>query len=292
MSEPETIEAEVAEIMLPAVQAAPVNLFRTEEPVEIIRRATETATALATVLRAQNLTVKIQNREHVRVEGWTLLGSMLGVFPVCEWTRKLEDGWEARVEARTLAGAVVGAAEAECLRTENTWKSRDDYALRSMAQTRATSKALRQPLGFVVSLAGFDPTPAEEMPRDSGASSLAGSGAPEVRIEGPIPLPLPRNWPTITKYVSEYDEFTHDTFFKFAASARRLLYPGSVDTKDLGKEEKAELLKVAAGAALALRNAHRVNDFPPPTVVEIRAAWASVLEGQELALPESEEAPE
>ena len=33
-----------------------------------------------------------------------------------------------------------------------------------MAQTRATSKALRQPLGFVITLAGFDPTPAEEMP--------------------------------------------------------------------------------------------------------------------------------
>src|SRR3972149_11347474 len=178
MSEPETIEAEVAEITPPAVQAAPVNLFRTEEPVEIIRRATETATALATVLRAQNLPVTIGNREHVRVEGWTLLGSMLGVFPVCEWTRKLEDGWEARVEARTLSGAVVGAAEAECLRSEAQWRSREDYALRSMAQTRATSKALRQPLGFVVSLAGFDPTPAEEMPRDSGGSSPAGRGAP------------------------------------------------------------------------------------------------------------------
>jgi hypothetical protein len=35
-----------------------------------------------------------------------------------------------------------------------------------MAQTRATSKALRQPLGFVMQLAGFNPTPAEEMPRD------------------------------------------------------------------------------------------------------------------------------
>jgi hypothetical protein len=77
----------------------------------------------------------------------------------------MDDGWEARVEARTRAGEIVGAAEAECLRSENTWANRDDYALRSMAQTRATSKALRQPLGFVMQLAGFNPTPAEEMPR-------------------------------------------------------------------------------------------------------------------------------
>jgi hypothetical protein len=77
---------------------------------------------------------------------------MLGVFPVCVWTRPLERdgqqfGWEARVEARTRSGELVGAAESQCTRDENTWAKRDDYALRSMAQTRATSKALRQPLG-------------------------------------------------------------------------------------------------------------------------------------------------
>jgi hypothetical protein len=33
-----------------------------------------------------------------------------------------------------------------------------------MAQTRAASKALRQPLGFVVVLAGYEATPADEMP--------------------------------------------------------------------------------------------------------------------------------
>jgi len=75
-------------------------------------------------------------------------------------------GWEARVEARTRDGALVGAAESECLRAESKWADRDDYALRSMAQTRATSKALRQPLGFVVALAGYAVTPAEEMPDD------------------------------------------------------------------------------------------------------------------------------
>jgi hypothetical protein len=147
---------------------APATLFGTNDPEAVIEQATRSATALADVIKKQKLTVTISRREHVRVEGWTLLGSMLGVFPVCVWTRKLEDGWEARVEARTRAGEVVGAAEAECLRSESSWASRDDYALRSMAQTRATSKALRQPLGFVMQLAGFDATPAEEMPSMSG----------------------------------------------------------------------------------------------------------------------------
>jgi hypothetical protein len=289
MTEPETIEAEVAEIMLPAVREQhAVNLFGDASPVTVIERATEAANALAAVIESKKLYAQIGPKKHVVVEGWTLLGSMLGVFPVVEWTRPLEDGWEARVVARTRNGDEVGAAEAMCTRRENAWKSRDEYALRSMAQTRAVSKALRHPLGFVMTLAGYEATPEGEMPTDSGASMGAGSGAPEVRIEGPDPLPLPRNWAMITKYVSEYDEFTHDTFFQFAASARRLLYPGSVDTKDLSKEEKAELLKVAAGAALVLCNSVPAQGFPPPTVDEIRAAWASVLEGQELALPEPE----
>lgn len=138
-------------------------LFGTTEPVEIVAKARDVANALKGVIRSQGLISNIQGREYVRVEGWTLLGTMLGVFPVNVWTREKENGWEARVEARNMQGVVLGAAEAECTRDERTWSGRDSYALRSMAQTRATSKALRMPLGFVVTLAGFEATPAEEM---------------------------------------------------------------------------------------------------------------------------------
>jgi hypothetical protein len=74
------------------------------------------------------------------------------------------DGYIARVEARTRAGDLVGAAEAECSRAESTWARRDAYALRSMAQTRAIGRALRAPLGQIVVLAGYEPAGAEEMP--------------------------------------------------------------------------------------------------------------------------------
>jgi hypothetical protein len=153
----------VAAELVPAPAPAPVTLFRSDEPNEIVTRATEYANALAPVIEKRKLSVSIQGRKHVLVEGWTLLGSMLGVFPVLVWSRELENGWEARVEAKTLDGRTVGAAEAMCLRSERSWATRDEYALRSMAQTRATSKALRQPLGFVVTMAGYSATPAEEM---------------------------------------------------------------------------------------------------------------------------------
>jgi hypothetical protein len=143
-------------------QTAPAMLFRSQEPEDIVRQAGAVARALAPVIEDRGLYTDINGRRHVRVEGWTLLGSMLGVFPICVWSRPTDNGWEARVEARTLAGALVGAAEASCTRDEPNWRDKPDYALRSMSQTRATSKALRLPLGFVVALAGYEATPAEE----------------------------------------------------------------------------------------------------------------------------------
>ncbi len=161
------------------------NLFGTQNPVEIVAKATEVADALSDVLEKKGLTSSIQGKKFVRVEGWTLLGTMLGVFPVSVWSRKLDDGWEARVEARTLTGAVVGAAVAECLRSEKSWSKRDDYALRSMAQTRATSKALRVPLGFIVTLAGYEATPFEEMPQQDSSSGAVGDVASPRRQPAP-----------------------------------------------------------------------------------------------------------
>jgi hypothetical protein len=176
VSEP-VVEAQVVDdepgTELASVEHAPTTLFRTDDPAQVLARATDTANALKAVLTEQNMVQRIQGRDHVKVEGWTTLGAMLGVTPVCTWTRQIDQGWEARVEARTLDGRVIGAAEAECLRSESTWKNRDDYAIRSMAQTRATSKALGSVLRFVVTLAGYSGTPAEEMPAEVASAPAA-----------------------------------------------------------------------------------------------------------------------
>lgn len=71
--------------------------------------------------------------------------------------------WEACVEVKTPSGVIVGRAEAMVSRTEETWSRRDDYAVRSMAETRAESRAWRKAIGWVVHMAGYNPTPAEEM---------------------------------------------------------------------------------------------------------------------------------
>ena len=154
--------------LAPYKPQGPISLFGEVTPDEVVARASSAATSLARVIEDKKLYNKIGPRRHVNVEGWTLLGSMLGIFPVVEWSRPTEDGqgWEARVSVRNMAGQEVGSAEAMCTREEKTWKNREDYAIRSMAQTRAVSKAMRHPLGFVMTLAGYDPTPEAEMPAE------------------------------------------------------------------------------------------------------------------------------
>lgn len=143
------------------------NLFG-PDPELALKRMAELATPLADVIEAKKLYATISGRRHITAEGWTTLGGMLGVVPVVCWTRPNEtaDGYVARVEARTLDGRVVGAAESECSRVETKWRNRDPYAIRSMAQTRAIGRALRAPLGQIVVLAGYEPAGAEEIPSE------------------------------------------------------------------------------------------------------------------------------
>lgn len=162
-------------------------LFTGDTPAAVVLRMQDTAKALKGIIETAHgsdgqplvMTLPGRSGKFVRCEGWTTLGAMLSVFPVTIWTRETENGWEARVEARTLSGQVVGAAEAMCARDEGKkWADAAGYALRSMAQTRATSKALRMPLGFVMTLAGYDATPAEEMTFDQPARSAVPQMAP------------------------------------------------------------------------------------------------------------------
>lgn len=144
---------------------APTTLFRTDDPVEVVEKAARVADALKDVIVRKGLFTLIQGKAHIGVEGWQLVGAMLGVTAVCVHTEPVDGGYLATVEARTSDGRVIGRADALCTKHEKRgpWKQADDYARLSMAQTRATSKALKGPLGFVVSLAGYATTPAEEM---------------------------------------------------------------------------------------------------------------------------------
>ena len=216
----DTIEAEAEEMGL-ATQPVPPALFGTpDDPEHTVELMTRHAKALAGIIETQKLYKQIRSKRHILVEGWTTLGAMVGVFPVTVWTKELANGWEARVEARTLSGQIVGAAEAMCTHDEkpgtggstNQWKNADEYALRSMAQTRATSKALRMPLGFIVTLAGFDSTPADEMGSDMGGDyeatpEVVRLGVNAVKVKLTQDLPVDVTTGQISKWWLDEGEF-------------------------------------------------------------------------------------
>jgi hypothetical protein len=200
MPDEEVVDAEFAPLAVREEQTQAPALFGTTDPVESITRMGAVADALKGVLVGKKLISNIQGKEYVQVEGWQLLAGMLRVSAVIEWTKPIEGGgWESRCIVRDPSGNTIGAGEGQCSREERTWTKRDGYALRAMAQTRATSRALRNVLGFIVTLAGFSPTPAEEMPRDS---KRIVSAAP--------PLPQERAKPTLVATEPQEDPLTRE----------------------------------------------------------------------------------
>ncbi len=187
------IEGEIVdeELSLAVRTDSSPTLFGTTDPAAVVEAATAAAIPLAAKVHEQRLSVKIGQGEHVKVEGWQLLGSMLGVFAVPDGDPEpveLDGAWgfKARMKAVTRNGDVVGGGTSYCMRSETRWATADIYAIASMAQTRATSKALKGPLGFVMKLAGFESTPAEEMPRDDERRKAKPSSSFDIALEGDI----------------------------------------------------------------------------------------------------------
>lgn len=123
---------------------------------------------------------------------------------------------------------------------------------------------------------------------DKPEGYATGAKPPDAVVTGPEPLRAPTSWAKVNEYVSAYDETTYETFNKFGDAARRRLFPGSIDTKSLTKEERDELFRLTARAVLSLRESVDASSFPPPTIDDIRRAWASVMEGEELAISEDD----
>jgi hypothetical protein len=189
--EPEIIDVEPAEertAQLVPTQGASAALFGTTDPVEVLVAARRAAEALVQVLEERQLYKQISNKKHVYIEGWLMLAGMLQVSTPNTWVREIIEagervGWEARYEARAADGRLLSSAEGECRRMEEDrkrngeivrkWEHRAEHAIRSMAQTRAQSKALASALRWVVELGGFSGTPAEEMSDDGEPAAPA-----------------------------------------------------------------------------------------------------------------------
>lgn len=103
---------------------------------------------------------------------------------------------------------------------------------------------------------------------------------PAARVEGPEELAAPKSWAKLTEMVSVYDQQVHDWFMGFGAALSKLTYGEA----ELSKADKDWLFQKSAGAAVHLREQFDPGALPYPTVDDVRACFAMVLDGQELAL--------
>ena len=114
----------------------------------------------------------ISGKKYPKVEWWTTVGAGFGLFPVEESCTRLdrdeETAYEAVVSVKR-SGEIVSRGSAMCSSKENRWRGRDEYAIRSMAVTRATGKAYRIAFSFLAVMAGLEGTPAEEIPEEQKA---------------------------------------------------------------------------------------------------------------------------
>jgi len=155
------------------------------KPEEILSVAQERARALKDLVSKKARPVVLNGEQYLEYEDWQTLARFFGytvktynVIPV-EINGVI--GAKASADVIDRNGNVIGGAEAYCMRDEDMWNKRPKYEYRngkkvkvgevdvpwyqlaSMAQTRAGAKALRNVLSWVVVLAGYKPTPAEEI---------------------------------------------------------------------------------------------------------------------------------
>lgn len=126
------------------------------------------AVDLAKFIKENRLYQNIQGKEYVNVEGWQYAGSRLGILPVVDHVVNISTDDEIKYQAKVnlldlRSQQVVGAGFAICSSKEQGKKYYQEFAIASMAQTRAIGKAYRNILAWIIRAAGYEPTPAEEM---------------------------------------------------------------------------------------------------------------------------------
>ena len=127
----------------------------------------EFATNLKNLIVQNKLFTNIKGKNYVNVEGWQIAGAFTGTFPIVEKVENLSTGsaykYRAEVTLRDKDNNIVGSGMAICTNRESGKKNFDEYAVASMAQTRAVGKAFRMKIGWLLKIAGYETTPAEEM---------------------------------------------------------------------------------------------------------------------------------
>ena len=138
--------------------------YELNEPAEVAKMAIVVKEHIV----KQNLFTPIVGKNYVQVEGWQFAGGLLGLFPRVVSVENLSSAneikWKAEVEIVNLGTKeIISRGFAVCSNKEGKKVKFDEYAILSMAQTRAVGKAYRNIIGWIMKLAGYESTPSEEI---------------------------------------------------------------------------------------------------------------------------------
>src|SRR3990167_7251706 len=152
-----------------------------------VDQMTSMSKVLQEYIKKQGLSVNIVGKEYAMVEGWQFAGGLLQLYPRVRKVENLSSGaekkWLAEVEIVGNDERVYSVGIAVCSNAESKKRSFDEYAVLSMAQTRAIGKAYGNLIGWVMKLAGYEATPQEEMVKVGGEDVVASQQKQEQNID-------------------------------------------------------------------------------------------------------------
>ncbi len=136
-----------------------------EAPAGVMGRGAAVAAACRQIVLST--TMDLRGKKYIRAEGWQALAAANGLSPRISMVEEMQNG-DIRAVCdliRLSDGETVASSEGFVGTDEPMWQNRPRYARRGMAQTRATSRACRSALAWIVPLldADLSTTPAEEM---------------------------------------------------------------------------------------------------------------------------------
>lgn len=182
----------IADVEAIELQTPTTALALQRAPELVLEEAAKAAQALRDVIERKPNKCIINGKTFLQFEDWQTLGRFYGVTAAPRSTEYIEygrvRGFEAHAEAILVStGQVISGAQAMCLDDESKWSDKPLFQLRSMAQTRAAAKCLRNVLAWVVVMAGYSPTPAEEMdgdrPRQAAQPTQQSTRIPLPRVQ-------------------------------------------------------------------------------------------------------------
>jgi len=149
-------------------------------PEELINHAKVAASELFKIVDQQKLYVDIMEKRHLKAEAWQTIVALDNASLVTEWCEPVLDSqgeiiaYKAKVNV-IKDGEVKAAGIMPCGMDEFPTRGQQGYAKHraamSSAQTWAGAKAARGKYAWVAVLAGYEPTPENEMPRQGDQPS-------------------------------------------------------------------------------------------------------------------------